>query len=426
MFYADSGTSRNYDIVSAAQTAIALAAQKGLIFEYRYVPGHQDCGPTVLDVWESLNVRCDSAAVRRRQSHSSSSVAPVSRCLFGEGPVLVAQGKRVIKQAAQVLRRQLSLRRMRPYFETKRVPQAGFESVSLDCLEHAMLRVPLSRRIWISKLFYGFGPTGRNMFCRQHWESANCPRCGAHEDLLHVITCPSETALAIRRDWLSAFPRSLRDWHTSPTLRRALVSSLTSWLTGTSPTGGQFPGVIDACLAAQEQIGWYQTVLGMWSPRWQQAQEDWIRRSNSRGTSRTWLSRIMRSLWDLVHSLWMDRNECLHSGLQLVEHTALAARIRRLYALPRSSFPCRFIPLQELLSRPLSSLQAWLEAYDTYYSMYTGRPPGAQRDSRRRHSDLDPQFDPELQRRQREARHARAMASVRHYRLHLASRLGQS
>ena len=142
------------------------------------------------------------------------------------------------------------------------------------------------------------------------------------------------------------------------------------------------------------------------------------------------MSRLTRHCWELLGSLWAARNDRLHSAQQVQEHSTLVARIRALYSLPRSSFPRavarRFIPIQDLLQRPLASLQAWLAAYDAYYSMYTGRPPGSLQESRRRHADLDPQFDPDLHRRQREARHARAVAKVRHYWLHLASRLGPS
>jgi len=112
--------------------------------------------------------------------------------------------------------------------------------------------------------------------------------------------------------------------------------------------------------------------------------------SRSQGTPTVWMSCVIQSLWDLLFNLWVDRNNKLHSiptsrscNIPLVGHT-------------RSSFPravaCRFIPLRELLIRPLSSLQAWLAAYDTYYSMYTGRSPGTLRDTRRRYSNLDSQL----------------------------------
>ena len=171
-----SSAAPNYDIISAAQTTIALAEKLGLTFTYRYVPGHQDQHPTALDIWGTLNVRCDASAVALRVSHARSKRVPVSRRLFGEGPVLVVEGRRLVKDIVNALRLHLTTARMKSYVESRRVPLAGLASINSRSLEHAMQHVPLHRRIWISKMFYGFGPTGRNMHRRGQWTTAACPR----------------------------------------------------------------------------------------------------------------------------------------------------------------------------------------------------------------------------------------------------------
>ena len=122
-----------------------------------------------------------------------------------------------------------------------------------------------------------------------------------------------------------------------PNLRWALTSSLVAWLTQSPSSAGQLSNVALQCIAAQSRIGWYQFILGIWSSSWTEAQQQWLTRSRGRDTSTIWMSKVLRSIWDLIHSLWTNRK--LHSEQKILEHSAVASRIRRLYALPRSSFP---------------------------------------------------------------------------------------
>ena len=191
-----SPTVSNFDIISAAQSALSIASGKGLTVTYhRYVPGHQDKYPTALDIWGTLNVRCDAAAVTLRQNHIRAKMLPSPRPLFGEGPILVIRGRWIIKDLIGVLRSQLSCFCMQPYFESRRVPSVGLSGVNTTSLHHAMSQLPVYRRLWISKMFYGFGPTGRNLQRRSHWTNSDCPRCGTHEDLRHIILCASDRIL---------------------------------------------------------------------------------------------------------------------------------------------------------------------------------------------------------------------------------------
>ena len=141
----------------------------------------------------------------RDRSHTQAHTSPLARKLVGESLVLVVTGHRLVKDVISTLHNRLGTSRMQSYFVSRRVPNSGLHSISLDSLGYAMQQLSFQRRIWTSKMFFGFGPTGRNMLRRGHWEHSHCPRCGDPEDLHHILLCPSSQAIEIRQNWLRSF-----------------------------------------------------------------------------------------------------------------------------------------------------------------------------------------------------------------------------
>ena len=132
---------------------------------------------------------------------------------------------------------------------------------------------------------------------------------------------------------------------------------------------------VETVLNAQDELGWYLPFTGFWLSSWCSLQQEYYDSIGSGKTGVRWLSQVIILLWDVAYSLWDHRNTVLHSKENQCHQLAVVAEIRKIYRLPRNHFPPkmrrRFIPIGQLLRQSVPYQEAWLAAFDTYYTAAT-------------------------------------------------------
>ena len=110
---------------------------------------------------------------------------------------------------------------------------------------------------------------------RWRWRTdAICPRCGDEtETVQHVIQCNHPEATDI---WRTSM-QSTRTWmeeviHTKPKVAAAITQALKCWRENQEPRETSNQEVQEAA-QEQQQIGWWNMLMGLHSNRWQTIQQ---------------------------------------------------------------------------------------------------------------------------------------------------------
>ena len=113
------------------------------------------------------------------------------------------------------------------------------------------------------------------MKIRKEWTHSTCPLCGAPEETTeHVLLCQAVSATKIWDNSMSKLDDWLTSQKTEPSLQRHILGHLRSWRKGQQhqrPTAHRYH--LTQAVIIQNQIGWYNFLLGRTSHHFQQAQQ---------------------------------------------------------------------------------------------------------------------------------------------------------
>ena len=360
------------DFVSAFQAVQREAADRQIFFTPKHVLGHQDKNPwNTLDLYATINQLCDSDAVdlRRHLYRNGHHAAP--RRIWGETWILRINTERIVRDISHSMRLSLTWPRTLTYLVGARTGHMDLNTLAYPSLSHAMRNAPSGRARWVAKHFNGFGPVGRVMLRRKEWVHPNCPRCGRYEDHHHVWKCPHQDAVGVWLKHLEALEDWMLDTNCDPDIQVVVCTRLSEWLSGAPgpDLSSLHPDVLNV-LALQDTLGWELPFTGFWPQAWIDLQAQYFQALGSRQSSKVWWSRLIRKIWEIAWHLWIQRNDFLHRQNNTRTQLSLVRQIRAIYHLPRSDLNTAclrlFIPLPDLLTRPIPALQAWLVAYRTY------------------------------------------------------------
>jgi hypothetical protein len=108
----------------------------------------------------------------------------------------------------------------------------------------------------------------------------------------------------------------------------------------------------------------------MWLNQWAPAQTLYYNSISSSKSGKKWLERLTVKIWMIAWRLWRQRCEWLDQRKEAFAHDIVVAKIQALYRQPRDQYPPslrrRMIPLAQLLQKPISQLEAWYTAFQTY------------------------------------------------------------
>ena len=110
-----------------------------------------------------------------------------------------------------------------------------------------------------------------------------CPRCdGPGEDAHHIITCQG---LKAQEGWdqvINEFEEELNKLNTDPNITKTLVKELNN-IRGIADERPFFESpLIQEARRQQKQIGWHAITYGLYSKKWEDAQEELIQKKNSK------------------------------------------------------------------------------------------------------------------------------------------------
>ena len=133
-------------------------------------------------------------------------------------------------------------------------------------------------------------------------------------------------------------------------------------------------------------IGWSLPFSGMWLRDWSILQQSHYDTIGSRRSGKLWLSKLIRRIWQIAWNLWIHRNKALHETDEHRARVTVLASIQAIYRLPRTTLPSqlqrRFIPWEEMSTKPIPFLEAWLKAYQVYKQHYRSSRSYRNRQSR--------------------------------------------
>ena len=196
-----------------------------------------------------------------------------------------------------------------------------------------------------------------------------CPRCGAPENTLHVLTCSAEDADSPWTENISKLQTFLREVDTCPHIIKVLNHRLTQLragdLTLLSPW---FPPEVRRAMAAQDRIGWKNLLEGIPAKHWILAQSRHYKRICVTHTNgRRWMKQLLKHLHTLAHGQWQHRNAVMFDPDKKQQQAALALLkqcVAEEFNRGRQHLPTRdcshfAFTLPALLNKQPGYLQSW-------------------------------------------------------------------
>jgi len=224
--------------------------------------------------------------------------------------------------------------------------------------------MPLGQCRWASKHMSGHFAHSKNMVRWKQCSADQCPRCGLpREDKSHIIRCQHESATKTWDDALTNLKEWLKTEQTDPQLIELLLTELNAWRNNephstTSPVA-----------QAQTAIRWDAVLDGWLSLEWQATQSAYWQQWKRRKSSKRWTSELIKKLLNVSWDMWEHRNAALHHSTlhqaDIIE-SKINNQIRETFALglrdlPRDAFPLFHDTVEELLQKPRSYKEQWLD-----------------------------------------------------------------
>ena len=165
----------------------------------------------------------------------------------------------------------------------------------------------------------------------------------------------------------------MKSKNTNPRISSAILASLHQWNHNEQPTLSPISPQIQAALLEQNQIGWFNFLLGRHSRHWEHAQQAWIltQAQNERiSSSRRWAASLINKTWLISWDMWEHRNRILHSPLhprQVAKVAPVDSRITEEYetgieGLLSQDRKLFRKPITTLFKYPLGHKVQWLES----------------------------------------------------------------
>jgi hypothetical protein len=247
---------------------------------------------------------------------------------------------------------------VKQYWIKKSKTDQSFDSVLWPRLGKALDRMPLQRRLFVSKHTAGMCGVGKFQKLWGKRESNSCPHCGLLETAQHVWTCQDTSVSQIWQQSLTKLQHALNKINTDPDLVTAIMLYLNSWRNNSSLRNITKDTLINL-LQLQETIGAQQFFEGWIHTEWEIMQDRYYQIIDSRRSSKRWTIALITKLWEVAWDLWDFRNEVFHHKKNLAvedDISVLDLQVKQLSnklsitGLPEKDQHLLDIPLPRLLA----------------------------------------------------------------------------
>ena len=336
-----------------------------------HVKGHQDNEMGPRTNLETLNIHMDKLAKACAQSFTPTDEFGPFWKTKGLGTITCHKSI-ITGNIKQEIYNAICHRRYVKYLASKlQIPEEILQShTHWTIFGRARKEAPHSRRIFISKWLVGQLPTGTILKQRKHRLRDHCPHCKRpKEDVLHLITCPSQIVRKLIQDELSTLQTWMSKQDTLPELSTFIYNGILSWTN--DPFGFEDPlhhytQTTQKIFNQQLQLGWFATLSGFLHPSLILLQHGHYKVIKSRRSGEAWGKKLILQLWSIIHRVWSVRNSALHESeiniLQGEDHLNYSITLE--HELGSQGLPALYQPyfqhsLPTLLEKPLTYKKQW-------------------------------------------------------------------
>jgi hypothetical protein len=309
-------TEASFDIVSRV---IHLREQIVHTLQPLHIKGHQDKYGDTLDIPARLNILMDLRAKEfiheaERQGFTPPEALP--KATYGI-PTVTIRNTNISSYLEKSLKTKTALQDGKAWWIQKgRVTEQTWKLIDWPIVEGTM-KASFYRRRFIVKWVTDTHPTGQRMCLTKLQEHPTCWRCKSTETLEHVIRCPHRRNVKLWHQSIRSMDTKLRKIGTDPDIIRTFTLYLLKWFSGESSTTfcpRHVKRNIKKACRDQAQIGWDQFLLGLWSKKWAQCQEEYFKSKRKRNTGKRWGIKVSNYLWDIKKIHWDHRNSFRYRG----------------------------------------------------------------------------------------------------------------
>jgi len=359
-------TQDEYDIILAIRT---IRHQLRTKLMPMWTPGHQETANCRGE--QVRNAHAHALAVRRLHSpvaspYDDNYVAhQIITAYYNSNPITSGLPQQVTSNIHYLPLKRKILRDTKWSEET-------FNSVDWAAHHSALLLLPRTRRLAVSKLIHGLWNVNRQNAI-YYQESSACPYCPDTETMEHLFCCPSAPAVATRTDAIRTLGSTLKTISTPEVLSAGIISLIhPPAIANLDPARETI--ATQEVVEAQSELGWDQLFRGRLSTAWRTAYLRTIPSTTKRRESvaATWVKKLIIALWDYSFTIWQARNDMVHGQTETAkESKALKAtrqEAKRLflaydndpYLVPSSRAHLFDKPLLVLLQLPITPLRCWV------------------------------------------------------------------
>jgi hypothetical protein len=305
----------NFDLVNAIW---GLLKESPLAWSYEHVYGHQDRKQRHkgLSYLGRLNIMMDKLAKTVWTQYARNQqglMLPPHQPIEGEGWQVWNGSEKISSPSNERLYELLQDNTSQMWWVRHGiVKKESMNDIDWDGTKDMMHHLTPSERHFVTKhasLNCGIGTT---LVAWKFQDDANCPRCGAREDSIHVYRCQGREASATWESNLQKLRTFLTDTQTDPNIQVALTSCLSDWRRGRPIDPRLFAPNVRPIIFQQHDIGWKHLLEGLASVRWRRAQQQYYDANRMRKSSRRWMRGMLCRLIRLGRGQWLHRNDEKH------------------------------------------------------------------------------------------------------------------
>ena len=357
----------------------------------KHVAGHQDGKKRKLNLYERLNVECDTRSKNFRAKIENGDIIhePVQ---FGYEHWSVALGQFRMSYGlkSSINEHVLGTKLINKMISRSDLTRQMVPMIDWDAMEGASKMQTSGERLWLAKFVSGFIATAIQMSYRdqkrktetqeefendyRRWKCDKCPVCKKErETQYHILVCTSKRIYKRRMKTINDMSKWFDEQRTDPLISQCVDSVLRqdgNLSFKTAMTNLTLDSNYLHAAACQDIIGFKNFIIGRVSREWKHLQAQYLIRTypDKRYSAIAWVKRWVYRIYKRMGDLWKNRCDLVHKmeGKEISrrEKRALKLEIKQQYALGKDGLRAND---KELLDRPLSKVLAFSAKNKKYW-----------------------------------------------------------
>ena len=302
-----------------------------ITMHWKWIEGHQDdhVAYADLDEWAQANILVDNVAKAYWNHLLTTNQTSTAAGLGDEGWSLYVADEKIGRFDKRKLYDAIYQEDVMTYWAKKaHLHREAIRRIDWELCGKAFANLTIPKQRRVSKQATGLMACGRMMKLWGFQDHSECPRCPeTNETAQHVLSCPAPTTTLPWERSMMQLQLWMETTNTMPELREAIITRLRQWkgLTTHNPSWTTTHGLRHA-VSHQDELGWYNFLLGRISIEWQSVQQKYFEWLGKRNTGRKWAVALIQKIFQVSWDMRDHRNKvCLN--------TVTPAKARRILVL---------------------------------------------------------------------------------------------